>query len=290
MTMSGWANYDKQPWRYGEPYTSYNRAMLKLKVRMTPYQYSYSYIANTTGVPPIRPLVLEYPDDPQTWDNSTGYQFLSGEWFLVAPVYENVTVRSGIYLPKGEWIDYWNGTRWAGPLMVNNYVAPLNVLPVFVKAGAIIPMWPEMNYFNEKLHDPITLDLYPSQDGGSASPTSFTLYEDDGVTREFSNGASATQQLTMTPTANVLTVTIGSSVGSYSGKPTARGYVLTVHTAVHPRTVVLNSTPLKEYQSQSTYDAATQGFFYVANSTMSVLWVKTGSLSLSNSATVAIAA
>ena len=79
--------------------------------------------------------------DPVTWDNTTQYQFLSGEWFLVAPVFTNTSFREGdVYLPEAEWIDYWNGDRFAGPHNLTNYSAPLDTLPVFVKGGAIIPM------------------------------------------------------------------------------------------------------------------------------------------------------
>ena len=83
MTMSGWAAYDKQPWRRGEPFTSHNRKYLKLKMRLAPYLYTYSRQAHETGVPVIRAMVLEYPDDSACWGTATQYQFMSGEWFLV---------------------------------------------------------------------------------------------------------------------------------------------------------------------------------------------------------------
>src|SRR5205807_2102761 len=65
--------------------------------------------AHRTGVGAVRPLVLEYPDDPNTWGEAARYEFLSGDAFLVAPVYQPTTVRDGIYLPAGRWIDYWSG-------------------------------------------------------------------------------------------------------------------------------------------------------------------------------------
>ena len=182
MTMSGWAtNPDKQPWTYGEPYTSINRMYLNLKMRLTPYFYTYSRVAHDTGIPPVRAMALEFQNDANTFPNNTGtaYQFMAGEFFLVAPVYEDAVVRSGIYLPEGVWYDYWTGTMYSGPSTLDNYSAPLHVLPLFVKSGAIIPMWPDsMLYFNEKRLDPLTLDIYPN------GTTQFELYEDDGVTRQ----------------------------------------------------------------------------------------------------------
>jgi alpha-glucosidase (family GH31 glycosyl hydrolase) len=199
MTMSGWAaNPDKQPWTYGEPYTSINRMFLQLKSALTPYQYSYSWKAAETGVPPVRAMALQFPDDKSTYENHTGsaYQFMSGDWFLVAPVYRNTSTRDGIYLPAGDWIDFWDDTVRTGPMTLDGYDAPLDTLPLFVKSGAIVPMWPPMLYFNEKPHDPMTLALYP--DGN----TTFTLYEDDGITRAHEQGAVAITEISMSAAAN----------------------------------------------------------------------------------------
>merc|ERR1712070_762736 len=105
MTMSGWAgNPDKQPWTWGEPYTSINRMYLKLKARLTPYFYTLSRFAYDSGVPPIRALALEFPDDAFTLANHTGssMQFMAGPSLLVALVYQplaDTEVRDGIYLP-----------------------------------------------------------------------------------------------------------------------------------------------------------------------------------------------
>ena len=97
-------------------------------------------------------MVLEFPGDPHCYDNSTGHQLMSGPAFLVAPVYENTTTRDGIYLPEEEWVDYWTGERHQGPKVLNNYSAPLDILPVLVRAGALIPMWSARNYWNEKVN------------------------------------------------------------------------------------------------------------------------------------------
>lgn len=115
MTMSGWAaNPDKQPWTWGEPYTSINRMYLKLKSSLTPYAYTLSRTAHDTGVPPVRAMLLEFPGVERLYVNSTAtaYQFMLGPWLLVAPVYFGhelrATVREGIFLPGGDsdaWFD-----------------------------------------------------------------------------------------------------------------------------------------------------------------------------------------
>ncbi len=164
MIISGWSkqtNLMKQPWIFGEPYTSINRKYMTLKMRLTPYLYTYSREAYDTGVPTVRAMVLEFPDDAATWSKRTQYQFMSGEWLLVAPVFEDSPVRNDIYLPAGKWIDYWDGREYNGPTTVNGYETPLDRIPLLVKAGAIIPMYPPMLYDREKPKDPVTLRHLP---------------------------------------------------------------------------------------------------------------------------------
>ena len=83
-------------------------------------------------------------EDLSTYDNHTGsaYQFMSGDWLLVAPVYRNATTRDGIYLPAGDWYDWWDDTVYHGPMTLDGYPAPLDTLPLFARAGAIIPQIP----------------------------------------------------------------------------------------------------------------------------------------------------
>ncbi|CAJ1381314.1 unnamed protein product [Effrenium voratum] len=180
MTMSGWAKYDKQPWVYGEPYTSYNRKWLRLKARLTPYLYSLAFHAHLTGEPPVRAMQLEFPTEKWSSLNQSAlqYQFMSGPFFLVAPIFRNESKRDDIVLPSGEWIDYSDGSRFTGPTTLQSYPCPLEELPVFVRAGAIIPMWPQLDYVGETPLDVLTLDVYPPTAPGTSS---FTLYEDDGV-------------------------------------------------------------------------------------------------------------
>ncbi len=103
-------------------------------------------------------------------------------------------MKSGIYLPKGSWVDYWTGKVYQGPTTVNGYHAPLDTLPLFVKAGAVVPMWKSgINSAAEQgFGDRLTVDIYPQ------GKSSFTLYEDDRVTRDYKQDKSATQQLEVT--------------------------------------------------------------------------------------------
>mmetsp|Transcript_21908 Transcript_21908/g.50010 ORF Transcript_21908/g.50010 Transcript_21908/m.50010 type:complete len:821 (+) Transcript_21908:62-2524(+) len=274
MVMSGWAkNPDKQPWTWGEPYTSINRMFLKLKARLTPYHYTLSRVAYDTGVPPVRAMAMEFPDDNHTLDNSTGDQFMSGPFLLVAPVFRpltEATVRDGIYLPAGDWVDFWTGAVTPGPKIVDGYPVPLETLPVFVRAGAIIPMWPEMLYPGQRPATPLTIAVYPSGN------TSFELYEDDGETREaLEVGKYATTMIRCEARANALkyggnmTVYVDAAKGSYTGILASRFYWLEIHTRAPPKEVTLKVTKdlgadvkLLKQQSLSGLDYVEQGWAY----------------------------
>ncbi|MFD0260907.1 NPCBM/NEW2 domain-containing protein [Kitasatospora indigofera] len=277
MSMDGWAPSDKQPYKYGEPYTSVNRKYLKLKESLLPYMYSYAAEATRTGVGPVRPLALEYPDDPVTATDAVKYEFLSGEDFLVAPVYADTSVRDGIYLPKGTWVDYWTGRSYQGPTTVNGYSAPLDTLPLFVKAGAAVPMWPGIRSYQDRTAgSPLAWDVYPQ------GRSSFTLYEDDGVTREHRDGRSARQTATVDApaagTVGQVRIDVSASVGDFTGKQTARPYLFSVHSTTAPATVALGGRQLPRLADKPAFDAATEGWWYDGSDRSGVVQVKTAAL------------
>lgn len=280
MTISGWSNAGKQPWERGEPHTSYSRNYLKLKMRLTPYLYTYSHIAHQTGVPTARAMILEFPDDPVTYDNTTQYQFMSGEYFLVAPVYSNTTIRNGIYLPQGTWIDYWDGTRYEGPMTVDRYSAPLHKLPLFVKGGGIIPMYPEMLYDREKPKDVITYDIYP------VGNSSFKMYEDDGHSKDYRNGMFAETTIAVSAATTgfdqPIVINVSATEGNYEGQLTERDHVLQVHSLGKPMVVKLDNQVLEEFTNTTDWEAATSGWYYASEDKKGIVYIKTGVRAITN--------
>jgi alpha-glucosidase len=256
MAMNGWSVRHKRPWRDGEPWTSANRSWFLLRERLLPYQYTYAARAHRDGVGAVRPLVLEDPDDPKTWGEAAKYEFLAGEAFLVAPVYRDATVRDRLYLPAGTWTDYWTGQVYTGPITLTDYPAPPERIPVFVKAGSIIPMWPEGTLsWRTRDRGELDLDVYPRADG------SFTLYEDDGVSRGYSRGEYAQQTFTTAATPDGLAVRIGPSVGTYAGKVDSRRYRLTVHDLGLTSRVAVGDAVLTRYADKAAYEAASTGWY-----------------------------
>ncbi|MGH8853041.1 MAG: TIM-barrel domain-containing protein, partial [Telluria sp.] len=247
MGMSGWsAAARKHPWWFDEPYRSINRRYLKLKMRLTPYMYTLAHEAEQSGAPLVRGLMWDYPNDPQALTETHKYQFLLGRDLLVAPVYRSQAVsqgwRKGIHLPQGRWIDYWDGRQLsAGPEGRDiDLQVTLDKLPVFVRAGAIVPMYPDMLYDGHKPKDRLTLDLYPQGE------SEYTLYEDDGNTRRYQQGASSRQKIAMRESGGNLEVTIHPVTGAYDGQEPERGYSLRIASRQRPWKVLAGGGALPE--------------------------------------------
>ena len=150
----------REPWAYGEPALSIFRRFAQLRYRLLPYLYAAARRA-PDGVPLARPLVYDHPTDPTTWHIDDEY--LLGPDLLVAPMFKPQGSRE-IYLPAGGWFDYWTDQRFDGGRWIS-YEAELETLPLFVRAGAVLPMGPELQYANERAWDPLSFDAYPGGNG-----------------------------------------------------------------------------------------------------------------------------
>ncbi len=278
MGMSGWSgNARKHPWWFDEPYRSINRDYLKLKMRMTPYMYGLAQEAATTGAPLLRALMWDYPQDPQAYTEAHKYQFLLGRDLLIAPVYRSQAASRGwrrdIHLPQGRWIDYWDGRQLqaGAPGRDLDRAVDLATIPVFVRAGAIIPMYPDMLYDGQKPLDEVTFDLYPQ---GEAQ---YTLYEDDGNTRRYEKGESSTQQVTVQAPAQgtgPVQVHIGAVQGQYAGQLPQRRYALRVLSRQRPTAVVLGGRTLPMLADKAAWQAAGEGWYFDAAERRGTLHVR----------------
>ncbi len=188
LNMDGWGANEKYPHALGEPATSINRTYMKIKSELMPYTYSIAREA-VDGKPMIRAMFLEGETNAFTMSEATRYQYMYGPYLLVAPIYQNTAmdekgndIRNNIYLPEGTWYDYFTGETYEGGRIINNFDAPLWKLPVFVKAGAIIPTTEPNNNLKEANKALRMYEIYPQ------GTTSFIEYDDDGVTELYRKG------------------------------------------------------------------------------------------------------
>ncbi|MCH8619603.1 NPCBM/NEW2 domain-containing protein [Undibacterium sp. TS12] len=282
MGMSGWSKSErKHPWWFDEPYRSINRDYLKLKMRLMPYMYTYAHEAEQSGAPIVRGLMWDYPQDLNANNENYKYQFMLGKDFLVAPIYRSQAAskgwRKGIYLPQGHWIDYWDGRVVAADAKgkVIDQQVTLDKLPVMVRAGAILPMYPVALYDGQVPKDVLTLDIYPH------GKSSFTMYEDDGESRQYQSGKSSLQTFTVDAPENKagdISISVGAVNGSYEGMEQQRALQLQVHTRVQPDTVHLGEQGLQAYSSRADYDKASSGWYFDAAEKYGTIHIKTAKL------------
>ncbi|MFF2273620.1 NPCBM/NEW2 domain-containing protein [Agromyces sp. NPDC058136] len=276
-SMSGWASVDKRPWLYGDEATAINRSYLQLRQQLMPYIYSLAAESHDSGLPMMRSLAIEFPDDAGSYSVEANNEFLLGSDYLVAPVFTKSTVRNGIYLPAGEqWVDYWTGTVHEGGQVLNGHPAPLDRLPIFVRAGAVVPQGIVARNASLVPEDSaITLSVYPQGE------SEFELYEDDKVTRAYADGAASTQRFTVdAPKAGkkgTIRIEIGERDGDYDGKAESRPYRIEAHTGSAPKVVKLGSTTLPRVDDVAALDNA-PGWAFVADRTGGVVVISTGAI------------
>lgn len=162
----------REPWRFGRDVLGIVRAYIDLRYRLFPYIYSTAHESHLTGMPVMRAMPLAFPDDRNTYDKDL--QYMLGPWLLVAPVYDKSEQRS-VYFPDGRWVCWKTGKEYDGPQ--NSIVsAPLDMLPLFVRAGAIIPMMTPLKRIPEGLVDPLIVEIF------SLGQSNYTLYEGETIT------------------------------------------------------------------------------------------------------------
>jgi len=188
---------------------------LELRYRMMPYLYSAVKETCETGIPVIRALWLHYPDDQNAI--ARGDEYLYGRDLLVAPVVEKGASSRSLYLPRGTWYDFWTQERMEGGREIERKV-DLETIPLYVRAGAILPMGPLKQYTAQQVDEPLTLLVHPGAAGA------FSLYEDDGATFNYRNGEFMRIQMAWNDAQRQLTLQLapGSRMLGQSRKIVAR--------------------------------------------------------------------
>ncbi|MBD3183492.1 DUF5110 domain-containing protein, partial [Candidatus Poribacteria bacterium] len=235
--LCSWA-YWRHPWLLEEKSLEVFKYYARLRYRLLPYIYSMAHIASRTGMPIMRSMNLMFPDDPECENRISQYMF--GESFLTGAFTDT------IYLPEGKWFDFWSGEVYTGKQELKCNIPEDRGGPLFVRSGAIIPNWPEMDYVGHKPVNKIDLHVY------SAGKSSFTLYEDDGISYDYLDGAVATTLIENSFNNGLMELTIHTRKGSYKGMPENRCYDLYIHAIGKPSSVLVDNKLLEV--SKWSYD------------------------------------
>ena len=248
------------PWKFGPQAQEIFKTYTKLRYRLLPFRYSNAQIC-------FHETPVKYP-----------VRFVSGRTdelivgngdseMLVAPIHDQGATTGDAHLPQGKkWINYWTGEVYDGGTSPT-VSAPLDKVPLFIKAGSIIPIGPEMEYVDQKPANPLTLDIYPS------GKSSYTLYEDDGTSNEYQNGAFTKTLLFCDDAGGNIIVDIAAAAGNYKGKLETRTYILKINAKVKtPLKISKNAAPLVELPTKAAFDSAAEGCFNDAQAP--TVWAK----------------
>jgi alpha-glucosidase (family GH31 glycosyl hydrolase) len=234
------------PWDWGENVLSATRTAMQLRAALIPYIYTMSRYAHDYGVPLCRGLYVDYPtaDDAYRYD-----EYMFGDNILVAPVLnpsgkgEKAEATRSLWLPEGAWYDYFTGEIFTG----NNNISvskPLHEIPLYVKAGSLIPMTPYREYGSAPI-DTLCLVAYPPMENDT---TIFRLYEDDGQSFDYRNNKFRWTTLTYEHIKDIShKVVVAVPKGSYDGSVTHRAYRLTIINSSQPKKVLIAGKPVSQW-------------------------------------------
>ena len=231
----------RMPWTYGAEGVRIARDLFCLRYRLVPYIYTMTRRVHDDALPLIRPLYIVHPDLEEAYHHPDEYYF--GDAMLVAPIVDSSGVRN-VYLPPGRWVDYFAGARYQGDRTIQ-VKCSLETLPLFVRSGSIIPQQPDMDYTDQEPMDSLIVDVY------APGNSSFSLYEDDGVSLDYERGKSAVTPLSCAATASTYQLTIGPTKGEYSGQPMSRSYLLKMVGLQKPISVSINGMDIASEGSAS---------------------------------------
>ncbi|HEX4030702.1 MAG TPA: TIM-barrel domain-containing protein [Terracidiphilus sp.] len=239
----------RQPWVYGPLAEAAATHAIQLRYELLPYIYSYERTASETGIGVVRPLFWMFPNDPHIANDGASWMF--GDSLLISPVVSAGESVHRFYLPSGTWYDYARGTRLEGGQMIDDKVdtATWKDIPIFIRAGAIIPTQPSEDYIGERPSTDITLDVFPA-----SQLSRFVYYDDDGATYSYERGAYYRQLITTSSVNGSVQLTFDKPTGTFQAP--LRHYIVHLH-GIAAKNVLLNEVPVAE--SAPTGDSWTSG-------------------------------
>jgi alpha-glucosidase len=232
---------ERRIWAYPEPYSEIMRNTFQLRYALQPYLYTEGRRTYDTGVAFLRPLYYDWPEADEAYSNKDEYIF--GQQMIVAPVTKPVDkdsqlAQEQVWIPQGEWIEWPTGKHLTGPTTVErNFSIPQ--IPVYLRAGAIVPMQPQMEYTGQKPVDPLILNVFPLQDNQKST---YSVYEDSSKGEEYKRGVCAWTDVDARQAGDDLTIEIAPARGSYPGMLQQRSYEIRLPGDWPPESVTVNGT------------------------------------------------
>jgi alpha-glucosidase len=231
---------NREPWVDGPEHEAIRKRHIETRYRLLPYIYAGMEETSRTGIPLMRPMFLEFPDDSTLAANAT--EFMFGSNLLVAARLWPFVGPYDLILPKGDWPNYWTGEHLPGGQTIK-IDPPMDTLPVFVRAGTILPEQPVVQNTDETPKGPLELKIYPGPNCAGA------LYTDDGNTFNYQKGEFLRQTFTCEASPAALRLHLAAPAGTYT--PWFRDLKFTVYSPSKPTSVTLDGKPVKTWKSST---------------------------------------
>jgi alpha-glucosidase len=249
---------DQEPWVFGVEIEAISRRFINWRYQLLPYLYDLVHEASATGIPIIRPLILEFPNDEHCF--ALEDEFLLGSSLLIAPILSEGAREREVYLPAGGWIDQHTLQLRTGPITIR-VSAPLDTCPTFARIGSIIPLHPVVQHTGEPVKQ-LRLDIFPPTTTGDAAE--YRHYEDDGETLAYQQGEVAFTQYWCHRESDGMTLSLLAREGSYS--PGKRSYTLLIYRVMQqPSGVLLDGQSLPRVADQQQVESVTTGWHWQAD-------------------------
>ena len=236
-----------EPWTYGEEAQRIFVKYDSLRYTLIPYIYSNAFRMYRTSRPLMTPLLYDFTSDELTYNISD--QYLFGEWMMVCPVTSKGALSRPVYFPGERWVDFWTGERIEGR-QYKSFLTPPDLMPIFIREGAIIPKQPSMQYMEERPVDTVTLTVFP------ARHSEYEMYEDDGRTDQYRQGIYAITRIVCQQDGQICTLTIHRPEGRFT--PARHAYHAEVYWDEEPSQVLQNQKPMARIQP----DADAEGWYF----------------------------
>ena len=252
----------REPYAFGEPYTTMARNIINQRYQLLPYLYSLHRQASQQGAPVVAPALYYFPGDTLTYQQDQ--EFMLGPNLLVAPVSTAGATTQTVYLPAGTtWFDTYTGTAYQGGQQIVA-AAPLQQIPVYAPAGAIIPHGAVKQYVSQAADPDLSIDCYPGAN------SQFVMYEDDGASFAYQTGSFLETTISSSSSSTAISVRLQRTAGSFL--PSAREIMLLLHASAGATSVTLNGSALAQVSNTSSLSSVTSGWAY--DSTAHVLSAK----------------
>jgi alpha-glucosidase len=237
-THTAFGTPDQEPWSYGPQWETYNRRAIELRYELLPHIYNAMHETSVSGLPAMRPLMLDYPDDPATYGMDDEYLF--GSDLLLAPVLREGAMTRDFYLPRGTWVDVWTGRSYEGGRGHSIAITPGSI-PLFARGGSFIFRQPVVQHTGEMPGQPLIVEVYASDRGESS------FYEDDGQSFEYEKGQRVIRTFAQERTGTRVQVTASAANGSW--RPQERMLRFVIQVTTPPNRVTVNGTTLTRASS-----------------------------------------